>query len=217
MKKYLTFLSIFFVSLITLTQVSFAATSSTTNISLNNAYPKKDGSYTVVVRENPGTKLALYVNDKNPTYATANKQSWATFRKVNLVDNGKISFTKVLSGKKSTQKAINYVRYTSKTSTTVAFLASNPTAQQTTPSSPTPAPTPAPKVVSTPAPTPAPAPQPTCTNGSYVNSAGNTICSPETVNSTPAGATAVCNDGTYSFSQTHSGTCSHHGGVGQWL
>jgi hypothetical protein len=30
----------------------------------------------------------------------------------------------------------------------------------------------------------------------------------------PAGATAQCADGTYSFSQHRSGTCSHHGGVG---
>jgi hypothetical protein len=29
----------------------------------------------------------------------------------------------------------------------------------------------------------------------------------------PAGATAQCADGTYSFSQHRSGTCSHHGGV----
>ncbi len=34
----------------------------------------------------------------------------------------------------------------------------------------------------------------------------------------PAGGpTAVCNDGSYSYSQTHSGTCSHHGGVARWL
>jgi hypothetical protein len=33
----------------------------------------------------------------------------------------------------------------------------------------------------------------------------------------PAGATAKCKDGTYSKSKTHSGTCSHHGGVDQWL
>src|SRR3954468_12527879 len=33
----------------------------------------------------------------------------------------------------------------------------------------------------------------------------------------PPGATARCNDGTFSFSQTHSGTCSHHGGVAAWL
>lgn len=30
----------------------------------------------------------------------------------------------------------------------------------------------------------------------------------------PAGATAQCADGTYSFSQHRGGTCSHHGGVG---
>ncbi len=33
----------------------------------------------------------------------------------------------------------------------------------------------------------------------------------------PPGATAVCRDGTYSFSQHHAGTCSHHGGVATWL
>lgn len=58
---------------------------------------------------------------------------------------------------------------------------------------------------------------PSCTNGTYVNSAGNTVCSPETSSSVPAGATAQCSDGTYSFSQSRSGTCSHHGGVATWL
>ena len=33
----------------------------------------------------------------------------------------------------------------------------------------------------------------------------------------PQGATAICKDGTYSFSATRSGTCSHHGGVAVWL
>ena len=33
----------------------------------------------------------------------------------------------------------------------------------------------------------------------------------------PATATAVCNDGTYSFSQNRSGTCSSHGGVRCWI
>jgi DNA/RNA endonuclease YhcR with UshA esterase domain len=33
----------------------------------------------------------------------------------------------------------------------------------------------------------------------------------------PQGATARCRDGIYSFSRTRSGTCSHHGGVAQWL
>jgi len=33
----------------------------------------------------------------------------------------------------------------------------------------------------------------------------------------PPGATALCRDGTYSYSKHHSGTCSHHGGVAKWL
>lgn len=33
----------------------------------------------------------------------------------------------------------------------------------------------------------------------------------------PEGASAKCRDGTYSFSQTRRGTCSHHGGVAVWL
>lgn len=31
------------------------------------------------------------------------------------------------------------------------------------------------------------------------------------------GATAKCKDGTYSHSQHHTGSCSHHGGVAEWL
>lgn len=58
---------------------------------------------------------------------------------------------------------------------------------------------------------------PECTNGTYVNSAGNTVCRPEQSPSAPAGATAECADGTYSFSESRSGTCSHHGGVARWL
>jgi len=61
------------------------------------------------------------------------------------------------------------------------------------------------------------APAPSCPNGTYVNTYGDTVCSPYSSPTAPAGATAQCVDGTYSFSQTHSGTCSHHGGVAQWL
>jgi hypothetical protein len=67
-------------------------------------------------------------------------------------------------------------------------------------------------------PAPAPPAAPTnCTNGTYVNSAGATVCSPEVSSSAPSGATAKCNDGTYSFSQSRRGTCSSHGGVAEWL
>lgn len=33
----------------------------------------------------------------------------------------------------------------------------------------------------------------------------------------PIGASALCKDGTYSYSQNRRGTCSHHGGVKNWL
>jgi len=59
--------------------------------------------------------------------------------------------------------------------------------------------------------------QPVCTNGVYTNSAGNTVCKPEHSSTVPEGATAKCEDGTYSFSESRSGTCSYHGGVAEWL
>lgn len=59
------------------------------------------------------------------------------------------------------------------------------------------------------------APQPSCQNGSYVNTAGQTVCRPSSNNT--GGATAICEDGSYSYSQSRRGTCSHHGGVAQWL
>ena len=56
-------------------------------------------------------------------------------------------------------------------------------------------------------------------SGSYVNSSGQTIHRPAHTESgrPPEGATAQCRDNTYSFSQHHRGTCSHHGGVARWL
>ncbi|MGO9147952.1 MAG: DUF3761 domain-containing protein [Desulfomonilia bacterium] len=59
----------------------------------------------------------------------------------------------------------------------------------------------------------------TLSNGhKYLNVNGSTVHSPAySTEGVPAGACAVCRDGTYSFSMHHSGTCSHHGGVAQWL
>lgn len=51
----------------------------------------------------------------------------------------------------------------------------------------------------------------------YTNTAGNKVHSPAYSDSIPAGASAQCRDGTYSFSQSRRGTCSHHGGVAEWL
>ena len=55
--------------------------------------------------------------------------------------------------------------------------------------------------------------------GSYVNRAGYSVHRPaHTVSgNVPAGASAQCRDGSYSFSMSHRGTCSHHGGVSRWL
>jgi hypothetical protein len=54
-------------------------------------------------------------------------------------------------------------------------------------------------------------------NGTYVNSQGQKVKRPENCSGPPQGATAQCRDGTYSFSKSRRGTCSHHGGVGKWL
>jgi hypothetical protein len=56
-------------------------------------------------------------------------------------------------------------------------------------------------------------------HGHYVNKSGNVVHSPahSVSGAVPAGASAQCRDGTYSFSQHHRGTCSHHGGVARWL
>jgi len=52
----------------------------------------------------------------------------------------------------------------------------------------------------------------------YTNVSGNQVHDPaySNDNSIPAGVSAQCRDGTYSFSQHRSGTCSHHGGVATW-
>jgi hypothetical protein len=55
--------------------------------------------------------------------------------------------------------------------------------------------------------------------GSYVNRDGVVMHSPAHTASgaTPPGASAQCQDGSYSFSLHHRGTCSHHGGVVRWI
>jgi hypothetical protein len=56
-----------------------------------------------------------------------------------------------------------------------------------------------------------------CGSG-YYNTDGIWVPSPcSNPDLTPAGATALCNDGTYSYSLNASGTCSWHGGVAEWL
>jgi Protein of unknown function (DUF3761) len=56
-----------------------------------------------------------------------------------------------------------------------------------------------------------------CDAGAYMNSNGSCVPRPIAAATAPAGATARCNDGTYSFSQSRRGTCSGHKGVAEWL
>jgi hypothetical protein len=73
-----------------------------------------------------------------------------------------------------------------------------------------------------------------CGKGYYQNSAGTCVPDPNAGGGggapgtgagiagnpgggPPPGATAICQDGDYSYSTSHSGTCSRHGGVRQWL
>lgn len=55
-----------------------------------------------------------------------------------------------------------------------------------------------------------------CGAGSYQNSRGHCVSRPVRANRPPAGWSARCRDGTYSFSQSRRGTCSWHGGVAVW-
>lgn len=212
-KKILSILSVFaFITLLSVAQVS----ASPVGIGIAAGYAKGNNTFDVVVKDASGTKLVLYVNDKSPTDATVNSKNWATFHRVVLTGSGKVSFAREVktTNHRPQQRPINYVRFYTVANDKVSFLAGNPNAT----SQVMPVPTPNPVVVPpAPVPTPVPAPTPSCTNGSYVNSVGNTVCSPEVSPSAPAGATAHCADGTYSFSQSRRGTCSHHGGVVQWF
>jgi hypothetical protein len=51
--------------------------------------------------------------------------------------------------------------------------------------------------------------------GHYVNSDRRWVHRPECFVDQP-GETAICQDGSHSFSLHHNGTCSHHGGVARW-
>jgi hypothetical protein len=69
----------------------------------------------------------------------------------------------------------------------------------------------APALVTTPMVHPAMTPQPV---GNAAATAAKTASFPNTVTT---GATAKCRDGSFSMSRHHSGSCSRHGGVAQFL
>lgn len=92
------------------------------------------------------------------------------------------------------------------------------TAASTAGSSAAPA-APAPPAASAPAATPAPAGAASTVKpaAAPAAAAAPAKAASTTGNTDPTGATAKCKDGTYSKSKHHSGTCSRHGGVEQWL
>ncbi|MBG6139745.1 DUF3761 domain-containing protein [Longispora fulva] len=105
----------------------------------------------------------------------------------------------------TTQEAVPYVAPTT----------SAPAPAPTTPAAPT---SKAPEAkVAPPANAPAPPKPVTCGEGYYLNSDGKCVQRPVQAPQPPAGASAECNDGTYSFSAHRRGTCSSHGGVKRWL
>lgn len=112
------------------------------NIYMNNAYWKGGNTFDVVVKETPGLKMKLYVNDHNPVTTTVNNEGWATFTKVSMSGTGKISFTWI-----DNQENEHPIDYTSK------FAVSDPKATFTDNN-------PEPITKSEPAPNPAPQAQP---------------------------------------------------------
>lgn len=51
----------------------------------------------------------------------------------------------------------------------------------------------------------------------YTAASGHQVHRPVQAATVPAGASAKCRDGSYSFSESRGGTCSHHGGVATWF
>jgi pyruvate/2-oxoglutarate dehydrogenase complex dihydrolipoamide acyltransferase (E2) component len=70
----------------------------------------------------------------------------------------------------------------------------------------------APAAAESPSPAAAPAPSTAASKAAPAAKAAAT-----TGNTDPTGATAKCKDGTYSKSKQHKGSCSHHGGVAEFL
>lgn len=152
-------------------------------------------------------------------------------QKIILGAIGVITFFIILGHSGSTKPLVQGAN-TSITPTATATPTQQPTPTQK------PTNTPVPTATNTPVPTATPTPKPvyiapTATNtpvppatnstatqsnnGTYKNVDGIQVQSPVHADSAPAGASAQCGDGTYSFSLHRSGTCSHHGGVAVWL
>lgn len=192
--------------------IAGASASAGTKLALITAHSEGGEYFELIGRDAPGARVVLYVDGSPRAKARANSRGRLAFPKVRFTGTGRLSFSAVLTGHngKSHQRPTGYVRYYSARDQSVQF-------SQTPLKPPVVAPPVSPAPVAPQPTAPAPSPAPACANGTYVNSVGNTVCSPEPSPTVPAGATARCVDGTYSFSESRSGTCSHHGGVAEWL
>jgi Protein of unknown function (DUF3761) len=191
---------------------SQALASRTATVSLLGAHPDGSGSYSVLIADSrPASKLVLYVDGAEVGRAVVSGHRRAAFRYVELEGVGKLSFAEVRTRSRGGHylARLGYARYFQAAEGHIGFSTTEPA--KVVPPTPAEPPPPA-------APPPAPPPtEPVCLNGSYTNSEGNKVCKPQESPTPPPGATARCNDGTYSFSEHRSGTCSYHGGVAEWL
>ncbi len=154
----------------------------------------ESASATITGTVTPGSKITV-----NHRRASVHGHRWSKTLQLHLGENS-VTVTATHSGRRSARKRITITR--EKSSAEVEAETREREATERSASQPTTTTSP---------------PAEECTNGTYVNSAGNTVCRPENSPTAPAGATAECVDGTYSFSESRSGTCSHHGGVARWL
>ena len=78
---------------------------------INKAYFKGDGEYDIVVYSSNKDTLKIYINDDKSVKAKVNKEGWATFKKVKLSGQSKLSFAKKVGFSK--YYPVNYVNYIS--------------------------------------------------------------------------------------------------------
>lgn len=159
------------------------------------------GSYSL---ESPNTTITGTVTSGstvtvNHHRASVHGRHWSKALQLHLGKN-RVTVEATLRGRRSARKTITVTREKSTSEIEAENHSREGEAGEETTAQPTPGPSAS-----------------ECTNGTYVNSAGKTVCRPEESPTAPAGATAECVDGTYSFSESRSGTCSHHGGVARWL
>ncbi|MGH2879117.1 MAG: DUF3761 domain-containing protein [Solirubrobacteraceae bacterium] len=178
-----------------------AASSTASHAAASIALHLDVGSYSL---ESPSTTIAGTVTPGstvtvNHHRASVHGRHWGKALQLRLGEN-RVTVEASLRGRRSARKTITLTREKS----TAEIEAENHSREGETSNETTSQPTPGPSASE-------------CTNGTYVNSAGKTVCRPEESPTAPAGATAECVDGTYSFSESRSGTCSHHGGVARWL